>query len=69
MGWVSGTHFLCIDDESVVGLDSFKLMLRGQADNAAIELLYQEANWHRCLYKPWNIKELIDTIQSALAKL
>lgn len=46
-----------------------KIMLTGQADEAAIERAKQEANLHSCLHKPWEGKELIQTIQSGLSKL
>ena len=43
-----------------------KVMLTGQADAAAIERARNEANLHRCLYKPWSEAELIETITSGL---
>jgi CheY-like chemotaxis protein len=43
-----------------------KIMLTGQADEAAIERAIAEANLHRCLHKPWDGRELIETIQSGL---
>jgi CheY-like chemotaxis protein len=46
-----------------------KVMLTGQADELAIERVKEQANLHRCLYKPWDGKELIETIKSGLAKL
>jgi CheY-like chemotaxis protein len=46
-----------------------KVMLTGQADAAAIQRAVQEADLYCCLYKPWNSKELIETIKSGLAKL
>ncbi|MBE9115507.1 response regulator [Lusitaniella coriacea LEGE 07157] len=46
-----------------------KVMLTGQADEEAIERAEQHANLYRCLHKPWNREELIQTIQSALAQL
>lgn len=45
-----------------------KIMLTGQADKEAIERAQQNANLHRCLYKPWKGQELIDIIKSVLAK-
>ena len=45
-----------------------KVMLTGQADAAAIERAYSEANLHRCLYKPWTEAELIETISSGLGE-
>lgn len=46
-----------------------KVMLTGQADEGAIERATQEANLHRCLHKPWDAKDLTNTIKSALANL
>ncbi len=45
-----------------------KVLLTGQAEGDAIERAQHQAHLHRCLYKPWNAKELIETIQSGLAK-
>ena len=46
-----------------------KVMLTGQADEAAIERAKSEANLHSCISKPWSVTELIETIKSGLAKL
>ena len=46
-----------------------KVMLTGQADAAALQRAVQEADLYCCLYKPWQSKELIETIKSGLAKL
>lgn len=43
-----------------------KVMLTGQAGEGAIERTRQQANLHRCLYKPWQEDELIETIISGL---
>jgi CheY-like chemotaxis protein len=43
-----------------------KVMLTGHADETAIERTRQEANLHRCLYKPWTEQELIETLTSGL---
>ncbi|MEW6493590.1 MAG: response regulator [Cyanobacteriota bacterium] len=43
-----------------------KIMLTGQADNAAIERAKIQANLHHCLQKPWNARDLIETIKSGL---
>lgn len=47
--------------------DITKVMLTGQADEEAVERAQQQANLHRCLRKPWNKTELIETIKSGLA--
>lgn len=44
-----------------------KVMLTGQADEAAIQRAIEEANLHRCLYKPWDSGELVETIRSGLS--
>jgi CheY-like chemotaxis protein len=43
-----------------------KVMLTGQADEAAIERAKQEADLHACLYKPWTEEELAQIITTAL---
>lgn len=43
-----------------------KVMLTGQADQEAIDRAHHEAHLHRCLHKPWNGKELIETIKTGL---
>lgn len=45
-----------------------KIMLTGQADHLAIERAKSQANLHQCLQKPWNARDLIETIESALNK-
>jgi len=46
-----------------------KIMLTGQADDDAIERAKKQANIDRCLRKPWNDEELVETIKSGLEKL
>ncbi len=46
-----------------------KIMLTGQADEAAIERAKKQANLLCCLLKPWSEAELLETIKSALSKL
>lgn len=46
-----------------------KIMLTGQADESAIERAKEQASLYACLHKPWNGKELIETIRSGLEKL
>lgn len=45
-----------------------KVLLTGQADEAAIARAREEANLHRCLFKPWSETDLIQTIQSGLTE-
>ncbi len=46
-----------------------KVLLTGQADEDAIKRAQDEANLHRCIHKPWDADELIDTIKSGLEKI
>jgi CheY-like chemotaxis protein len=46
-----------------------KILLTGQADEAAIERAKSQANLHRYLPKPWDKEDLIECIKSGLAKL
>ena len=43
-----------------------KILLTGQADEAAIERVTKEAQLHACLQKPWKSEELIETINSGI---
>ncbi|MGB3535388.1 MAG: response regulator [Microcoleaceae cyanobacterium] len=43
-----------------------KIMLTGQADGEAIERAIHDADLYRCLHKPWNHEELVETIKSGL---
>ncbi|MGL6339302.1 MAG: response regulator, partial [Waterburya sp.] len=43
-----------------------KVMLTGQADEAAIKRAKQEANLHACLYKPWTEEDLTQIITTAI---
>lgn len=45
-----------------------KILLTGQADAAALERARKEANLQGCLWKPWKSEELIDVINSGIAK-
>jgi DNA-binding NtrC family response regulator len=46
-----------------------KIMLTGQATEEAIERARKYANLYYCFAKPWKSRELVNTIQSALAQL
>jgi len=39
-----------------------KVMLTGQADAAAVKRARKDADLYCCLYKPWQSKELIETL-------
>lgn len=45
-----------------------KVMLTGQADEAAIARATRLASLHRCLSKPWTEDDLIDTILTGIAQ-
>ncbi|HEY9670538.1 MAG TPA: hypothetical protein V6D11_03780 [Waterburya sp.] len=44
-------------------------MLKGQADDSAIERAKTQANLQGCLRKPWKTQDLVETIKSGLAQL
>lgn len=46
-----------------------KIMLTGQASEEAVERAKRYANLYRCFSKPWDSRELITTIQSAVKQL
>lgn len=46
-----------------------KIMLTGQADEAAIAHAQEKANLHRFLAKPWQADDLVDCIRSGLQTL
>jgi FixJ family two-component response regulator len=46
-----------------------KIILTGQADEAAIERAKKKANLYSCLQKPWSSDELIKIIKSGLSKV
>jgi response regulator RpfG family c-di-GMP phosphodiesterase len=43
-----------------------KVMLTGQADEDAVNRAKAEANLHKLIAKPWNVNELIDSIEDGL---
>jgi DNA-binding NtrC family response regulator len=45
-----------------------KIMLTGHADREAIERAQTQADLYCCLHKPWDGRELIETIKAGLAK-
>lgn len=46
-----------------------KLMLTGQVEKEAVDRAMKYANLYRYIPKPWNNRELIDIIRSALSEL
>lgn len=44
------------------------VMLTGQADEDAVLRVKEKANLHKCLFKPWDEKELIETLNTGLGK-
>ncbi|MDM8522062.1 response regulator [Desulfococcaceae bacterium HSG8] len=67
MPGLKGDEFLILVHQSFP--DIVKVMLTGQSDEESIENARKNANLHRCLYKPWDEDDLVDTIQSGLEKL
>jgi CheY-like chemotaxis protein len=45
-----------------------KVMLTGQADQQAVDRAKTEANLHKLIAKPWNVDELIGSIEDGLKK-
>jgi response regulator RpfG family c-di-GMP phosphodiesterase len=43
-----------------------KIMLSGQAEQAAVDRARKEAGLHEFLAKPWNAEELVETINLGL---
>jgi len=46
-----------------------KVMLTGQADLDAIEKTRNQADLHRCLYKPWTEEELKEAIMTGVDRI
>jgi CheY-like chemotaxis protein len=46
-----------------------KVLLTGQANEEAIDRAIQKADLHRYIHKPWEDRDLIECIESGLAKL
>jgi len=46
-----------------------KVMLTGQADEIAIQNAIDNANLHRCIYKPWSETELVTAITTGMQDL
>ncbi len=66
MPGIKGDEFLIQVHQKYPGI--IKILLTGQADDAAIDRAKNEAKLHNCLHKPWDGKELIESIKSGLAK-
>lgn len=49
--------------------DIVTVMLTGHANQQAIDRCREQANLHRCLFKPWTEQDLIETIESGLELL
>ena len=67
MPGVRGDEFLTEVNQKFPGI--VKILLTGQADDAAIQRAWRNADIHRCLAKPWNPEELFETIGSGLTLL
>ena len=67
MPGIKGDEFLASVHKRFPGI--VKVMLTGHANQKAIERARENAGLHACIYKPWNEKELMATINSGLKKL
>lgn len=65
MPGVKGDEFLIRVHQQFPGI--VKVMLTGQADEAAVARAREGADLHRCLHKPWDGGDLIEAIESGLA--
>jgi response regulator RpfG family c-di-GMP phosphodiesterase len=43
-------------------------MLTGQADEKSIKNAFDNANLHKCIYKPWTEEELVFAISSGMVE-
>lgn len=64
MPGIKGDEFLIRVHQRFPGIVT--VLLTGQAAPEAIERARREAGLHRCLFKPWEERELIETIASGL---
>ncbi|MCZ8238044.1 MAG: response regulator [Leptospiraceae bacterium] len=64
MPGIKGDEFLILVHQKFPGIT--KVMLTGQAEKSAIERAEKEANLFKCLNKPWDEQDLIDTIIEGL---
>jgi len=65
MPGIKGDEFLIKVHEKFPKI--IKVLLTGQADEEAVERAKTYANLHKCISKPWQVNDLIDTIKSGLA--
>ena len=65
MPGMKGDEFLIIVHQKYPKI--INIMLTGQADDEAVSRAKKFANLYRCLHKPWNGKELIETIESSIS--
>jgi len=48
--------------------EAIKIMITGHATDEAIQRAFREANLYRVIRKPWNPKDLINTIRDSLGE-
>lgn len=48
--------------------DTIKIMLTGQADESAITNAKEKAHLYKCIFKPWDEKYLVDTIEKGISE-
>ncbi len=63
---MKGDEFLTVVHQKYPSI--VKIMLTGQANQKAVARAREQANLMACINKPWNERELVDTIRSALEK-
>lgn len=67
MPGMKGDEFLIEVHKKFPGI--VKIMLSGFVDEESVQRAYDEADLFKCLRKPWDREELIQTIQQGLTKL
>lgn len=66
MPGMKGDEFLSCAHEKYPHI--IKIMLTGQVSEEAIERAKKDANLYQCFSKPWDNRELIESIRSAIAQ-
>jgi CheY-like chemotaxis protein len=67
MPGMKGDEFLIEVHKRFPGI--VKIMLSGFVDEESVQRAYDEANLFKCLRKPWDREELLQTIQQGLEQL
>lgn len=67
MPGMKGDEFLVVVHQQ--SPKTIKVMLTGQADQKAIQNAFDNASLYKCLAKPWNEDDLVETIKKAIHML